>query len=69
MAWSPRLQLIGLYQHNTQNKLDAYNIRLAWEYQPLSYVYVVFNNRSFAGTAGNVQEQTGIFKVSYLKQF
>ncbi len=69
LAWSPRLQLIGLYQHNTQNKLNAYNIRLAWEYKPLSYVYVVFNNRSFEGTTGNVQEQNGIFKVSYLKQF
>jgi hypothetical protein len=69
LAWSPRLQLISLYQRNTQNNLDAYNIRLAWEYRPLSYVYVVFNNRAFDDLTGRSKEQTGILKVSYLKQF
>ncbi len=68
LALNPRLQLTGLYQHNTANKLDAYNLRLAWEYKPLSYVYVVLNNRTFT-TLERQSEQTGIFKLTYLKQF
>lgn len=67
-ALNPRLQLIGLYQHNTQNDRDFYNVRVAWEYKPLSYVYVVLNSNRY--TNNTVQkEQTAIFKIAYLKQF
>jgi hypothetical protein len=67
-ALNPRLQLIGLYQKNTQDNRDFYNMRLAWEFKPLSYVYLVLNSRSY--TAATIQkEQTGIFKITYLKQF
>jgi hypothetical protein len=70
-ALNPRLQLTGLYQRNTQNNLDSYNIRLAWEYQPLSYVYLVLNSRETLGVEplSKQVEQQGIFKISYLKQF
>ena len=47
LALNPRLQLIGFYQKNSENNLSNYNIRLSWEYQPLSYVYLVFNRRGF----------------------
>ena len=69
LAWNPRLQLIGLHQYNSQYRLSAYNVRLQWEYSPLSYIFVVFNNRSFDDLRGRVQEQAGIFKLSYLHQF
>lgn len=67
-ALNPRVQLIGLYQRNTQNNLDFYNVRVAWEFKPLSYMYVVLNSRSYESTSLQ-KEQTGIFKITYLKQF
>ncbi len=69
IALNPRLQLIGFYQKNSQSKLDNYNIRLSWEYQPLSYIYLVFNHRGFDNTQMKRQtEDHAIFKLSYLKQ-
>ena len=67
-ALNPRLQLNGLFQHNTQNKQTAFYIRLSWEYKPLSYLFFVFNNKE-TDTIDQYHEQDGIVKVSYLKQF
>jgi hypothetical protein len=73
-ALNPRVQLIGFYQQNSDNNSKNYNIRLSWEYQPLSYVYVVFNRRGF----NNISEPSDIryekenhviAKISFLKQF
>lgn len=69
LALNPRLQLIGFYQRNSINSADNYNIRLSWEYQPLSYVYVVFNHRGFDNAAMKRQtEDHTIIKLSYLRQ-
>lgn len=84
-AYNPRLQLIGFYQKSSINDLDVWNIRFSWEYKPLSFIYLVFNNRGFneqqtmllgdgktrvsMGTLARQQEQHVIAKVSYLKQF
>jgi len=69
LALNPRLQLIGFYQRNSINSNDNYNIRLSWEYQPLSYVYVVFNHRGFDNAAMKRQtEDHTIIKLSYLRQ-
>lgn len=69
-ALNPRLQLIGFYQKNTDSKSDNYNIRLAWEYQPLSYVYLVLNKRGFEDTLtrNRFKEDHAVLKVSYLRQ-
>lgn len=74
-ALNPRVQLISFYQQNSENNSKNYNIRLSWEYQPLSYIYVVYNHRGF----DNIQqpnmprmprtEDHLIAKISYLKQF
>lgn len=70
LALNPRLQLIGFYQKNTQNNRDTFNVRFSWEYRPLSYIYLVFNQRGFTGTDfTKQQEQHLISKISYLKQF
>jgi hypothetical protein len=42
-ALNPRLQLIGFYQQNAENNLKNYNIRLSWEYSPLSFIYLVLS--------------------------
>jgi hypothetical protein len=70
-ALNPRVQLIGFYQKNSENRSQNYNLRLSWEYQPLSYIYMVLNHRGF----DNLQlkqtqtEDHVIAKLSYLKQF
>ncbi|MEM8815042.1 MAG: DUF5916 domain-containing protein [Pseudomonadota bacterium] len=43
MALNPRLQFNAFFQHNSANETSNWNVRLAWEYRPLSYLYVVYN--------------------------
>ena len=72
-ALNPRLQLTGIYQKNNLNNSDSYNLRLAWEFSPLSYVYFIYNrgvNTQLATAPVLAQtEDHLIFKVSYLQQF
>jgi hypothetical protein len=69
LAMNPRIQLIGLYQKNSQHTSEVYNIRFAWEYKPLSYIYLVYNSRTHSLPGEQYREQTGIFKITYLRQF
>jgi hypothetical protein len=70
IALNPRFQIIGFYQKNSENNNENYNIRLAWEYQPLSFLYIVYNHRSFDNTLKVRQiEDHAIAKLSLLKQF
>lgn len=69
-ALNPRLQLVGFYQKNSLNNSQNYNIRFSWEYEPLSYIYFIYNH----GAVNNLQqlkqtEDHVIAKISYLKQF
>lgn len=70
-ALNPRVQLISFYQKNSENSSDNYNIRLSWEYRPLSFVYIVYNHRSSFDTQleRHTIEDHVIAKVSYLHQF
>lgn len=74
-ALNPRLQLSGIFQKNSLNNSDAWNLRLAWEVSPLSYIYVIYNrgvNSELTEPPAKSQAQTEthlIFKASYLKQF
>ncbi|HEY4156082.1 MAG TPA: hypothetical protein VGM24_11660, partial [Puia sp.] len=69
-ALNPRLQLIGFYQRNSGNSSRNYNIRFSWEYEPLSYVYLIYNHVEFSNPLGkNPGEDHVIAKISYLKQF
>lgn len=69
-ALNPRLQLIGFFQENSESNTQNYNIRLSWEYQPLSYIYLVFNHRGFDNfLKEKLTEDHAIAKLSYLKQF
>ncbi len=68
IALNPRLQLISFYQYNTQADRSIVNVRVAWEFKPLSFLYLVFNQRSYQ-TTERQQSQHLIGKISYLKQF
>lgn len=69
LALNPRVQLIGFYQQNSENDSKNYNIRLSWEYRPLSFLYVVLNKRGFRDLDNIRQEEDhSIIKLSYLRQ-
>lgn len=72
-AVSPQLQLIGFGQWSSAAQRTIWNVRLAWEYLPLSFVYVVFNsNDAPFTTAMNMVEQRtqqqGIVKITFVRQ-
>jgi hypothetical protein len=72
-ALNPRLQLSGLFQKNSLTNTDNYNLRLSWEFSPLSYVYLIYNRGvNSVQTDMTVQTQNEdhlIAKISFLKQF
>ncbi len=71
-ALNPRLQLIGFYQKVSLTGQDIWNVRLSWEYRPLSFLYVVFNSNSYQDSPdpqSRLTQQQGIAKITYLKQF
>ncbi|GAB5520875.1 MAG: hypothetical protein RhofKO_31260 [Rhodothermales bacterium] len=76
LALNPRMQINAFYQYNTFADQGAWNVRFAWEFSPLSYLYLVFNDsRYFVDDTlrrGNPErfaiQQQAIFKVSYLRQ-
>lgn len=41
LALTPKLQLIGSYQRDTDGNVSVLNARVAWEFLPLSFVYLV----------------------------
>ena len=46
LALNPRLELSGIWQYNTAIDASGLNVRLAWEFRPLSFLYVVYNDNA-----------------------
>ena len=75
LALNPRLQLTSFYQYNSAASRDVWNIRFAWEFQPLSFLYLVYNsnnNQVFSDVTkrfDNYRNELSIMKLTYLKQF
>jgi hypothetical protein len=67
IAANPRLQLDLNYQKDTREDLSIYNIRLSWEYKPLSFIYFVYNGKE-SSQEEIAAERNAILKVSLLKQ-
>ncbi len=68
---TPQLQLIAFWQYNTATERSTLNARFSWEFEPLSYVFLVFNDsRTFAQPRYEVSfsQREAIIKISYLKQ-
>ena len=68
-ALNPRLQLSAFYQYNSLDKQGRWNIRGSWEYRPLSFIYVVFNDTQIEGLDGTFREQQAIGKLTFIRQF
>ena len=74
LAINPRLQLVGFYQQNTAADRDVWNVRFSWEFQPLSFLYVVYNRsanqlETLSNGPDRFRQQQVIGKITYLKQF
>lgn len=69
LAWNPRIQLSVFYQYNTFDEQGRWNVRASWEYQPLSFIYLVFNDTQTDFADGVLSSQQLIGKVTFLKQF
>ncbi|REE02047.1 DUF5916 domain-containing protein [Marinoscillum furvescens] len=68
-ALNPRIQLSAFYQYNSFDKQGRWNVRGSWEYRPLSFVYLVFNDTNAELLEGNYRQQQVIGKITFLKQF
>ena len=64
---NPRLQLSAFYQYNTSLQRGALNARVSWEFQPLSFVYLVYNERRAIGDAVAAPTQQLVLKVVWLR--
>ncbi|NRB53163.1 MAG: carbohydrate binding family 9 domain-containing protein [Saprospiraceae bacterium] len=75
LALNPRLQWVNFYQYNTVAKRATLNSRFVWEYKPLSYIYLVYNDNQGdaidpeTNRTNRIQTQQGIFKLTFLRQF
>ncbi|HRK79954.1 MAG TPA: DUF5916 domain-containing protein [Saprospiraceae bacterium] len=69
VALNAQLQGTAFYQFNSLDKTGRWNARLSWEYQPLSFLFLVFNDtRSDLGL--NRFQNTGVIaKINWMKQF
>lgn len=66
-AINPRIQFSAFYQYNTFNQQGIVNARASWEFSPLSFLHLVFNENNLIQS--KTENQNFISKISYLKQF
>lgn len=75
LSLNPRVQLTSFYQHNSVADRDVWNIRFAWEFQPLSFLYLVYNSNTAQQYRNDLKRfdtfrnEQSIAKITYLKQF
>lgn len=65
---NPRLQWSAFYQYNSVVERGTLNSRLSWEFSPLSYLYVVYNDRQPILGGLTPRARSLIVKVSWLRQ-
>jgi len=66
-ALNPQLQFSAYYQYNSYSRQGQWNARATWEFAPLSFIYLVYNDNNFRDTP--IKNQSLITKITYLKQF
>jgi hypothetical protein len=64
LSLDPRVHLVGLYQYNSAARLSTWNARFSWEFRPLSYVYLVYNDRRPWAASTSLPERQIIFKIT-----
>lgn len=68
---SPRMFLMGLVQYNSSSDSLSTNLRLRWEYQPGSELFVVYNDQRDTSLRGSplLENRAFIVKVTRLFRF
>lgn len=67
LYWNPKLILNGLVEYNSVESSLNYNFKFSWEYNPLSFIYLVLTNLKDRYTGFG--ERQYINKISFVKQF
>ncbi len=67
LAYDANIQASIFYQYNSFDNQGRWNVRGSWQFAPLSFVYLVFNESNFRYSLD--QRQSLISKVTILKQF
>ena len=62
MQWS------AFYQHNTVQQRGSLNARFSWEFAPLSFLYVVYNDGQPVLDGTVPRNRSLIVKLSWLRQ-
>ncbi len=65
---NPRVQWSAFYQYNTIQQRGALNARFSWEFAPLSFLYVVYNDRQAILDGTSPSARSVIVKLSWLRQ-
>ena len=68
-ALNPRLQFSAFYQYNDFDQQGRWNIRTSWEFQPQSFIYLVFNDRQINSLDNPLNQQQFVTKINFVKQF
>lgn len=69
LALNPKVQFSSFYQYNSFDKQGRWNLRLSWEYMPLSFIYLVYNDITTDVFNPTTQTRQFISKLTLLKQF
>ncbi|MCU0633377.1 MAG: carbohydrate binding family 9 domain-containing protein [Gemmatimonadaceae bacterium] len=65
---NPRVQWSAFYQYNTAQQRGTLNARFSWEFTPLSFLYVVYNDRQAVDGGTSPRANSLIVKLSWLRQ-
>lgn len=65
---NPRLQWSAFYQYNSVIERGTLNARFSWEFSPLSFLYVVYNDRQPILGGLTPRARQLIVKLSWLRQ-
>ncbi len=65
---NPRVQWSAFYQYNTAVERGTLNARFSWEFSPLSFLYIVYNDRQAVLGGNTPTARSLIVKVSWLRQ-
>jgi hypothetical protein len=67
---TPSLDVSTYYEYHSVSRIGVWNARVAWEFRPLSYLYVVFNDRRPAADPNPLlnrpQERQLLLKLTWL---
>lgn len=67
-ALNPRVQWSAFYQYNTVQRRTALNTRFSWEFSPLSFLYIVYNDGQPILDSPVPAARSLIIKLSWLRQ-